>query len=149
LPGIGQARHGLDVDVSVHELGANGARKTATATVNRSGGGLQQGMEESHFTINIPIEAAERDAAIGEYVSDLRQQAATLPNEVERAAALRLLDAARNPALSVPFFRQHRAGLFGIECRVLDEGRVLGVARTTLEVVFKGRVFDQEAFRKK
>jgi hypothetical protein len=106
-------------------------------------------MEETHFTIDILMEAAERDAAIGEYVSDLRQQAATLPNEVERAAVLRLLDAARNPALLVPFFRQRRAGLFGIECRVLDEGRVLGVARTTLEVVFKGRVFDQEAFRKK
>jgi hypothetical protein len=106
-------------------------------------------MEESHFTIDIPIDAAERDAAIGEYVSDLRQQAVALQNEAERAAALRLLDAARNPALLVPFFRQHRAGLFGIECRVLDEGRVLGVARTALEVVFKGRFFDQEAFRRK
>ena len=95
------------------------------------------------------MEAAERDAAIGEYVSDLRQQAATLPNEVERAAALRLVDAARNPALLVPFFRQNRAGLFEIECRLLDDGRVLGVGRTTLEVLFNGRFFDQEAFRRK
>ena len=106
-------------------------------------------MEETHFTIDIPIEAAERDAAIGEYLSDLKQHVVALPNEVERAAALRLLDAARNPVLFVSLFRQHRAGLFEIECRVLDEGRVQGVGRATLEVLFKGRFFDQEAFRRK
>jgi hypothetical protein len=149
FPAIGQVRYGLDVDVSVYDLGANRARKAVTATVNRSGSGLQRGMEEAHFTIDIPIDSAERDTAIREYISDVMRQAASSPNEAERAAALHLQDAAKNPQYFVSLFRQHRAGLFEIECRVLDEGRVLGVGRATLEVLFKGRFFDQEAFRKK
>lgn len=146
-PAMGRAQFGLDVNVTVYDLG--GARKVVPATVNRSGGGLQRGMEEAYFTVDIPIDAAERDAAIGEYLSDLRRQVTAFPNEAERAAALRLLDAAKNPVYFAALFRQHRTGLFEIECRVIDEGRVLGVARTTLEVLFKGRFFDQEAFRKK
>jgi len=39
--------------------------------------------------------------------------------------------------------RQHRVGLFQVEFRILDEGRLAGVAGSDLEVVVKGNFFDQ------
>jgi hypothetical protein len=39
--------------------------------------------------------------------------------------------------------RQHRVGRFHVEFRILDEGRLDGVARVDLEVLLKGSFFDQ------
>jgi hypothetical protein len=53
------------------------------------------------------------------------------------------------PGVFERIFAQQRIGHFQVECRLLDEGRLIGTGRGDLEVLFKGRFFDQDPFRKK
>jgi hypothetical protein len=68
----------------------------------------------------------------------------SLPNEKERTLAPILKG--MGPEAFTQIFRQHRVGRFQVECRVFDEGRLLGIGHVDLEILFKGRFFDQDAF---
>ena len=48
----------------------------------------------------------------------------------------------KDPETLAQIVNQHRVGRFQVECRVLDTGRVMGVGRVDLEVLFKGRFSD-------
>ena len=48
-----------------------------------------------------------------------------------------------DPRGMAQMMRQHRVGLFRVEFRILDEGRLAGIAGFDLEVVSKGSFFDQ------
>ena len=137
---------GLKADVRVYQLSPTGARTVVPASVNVSGGGGNQTTESVWFDLSIPVESAERDAAIRDYITDLTARAGGSPDGRDRALAPAV--AAMKPDVFVGLFRQHRIGLFRVECRVLDGDRLLGIGAVALEVLFKGRFFDQEAFRK-
>ncbi len=115
--------------------------------VDVSGSGGDSESEYVSFYVDIPVDPSDRDSAIRKYLSDLASSAASSPDEKERKQG-RLLQKMGPQALT-PIFRQHRVGRFQVDCRVLDEGRVIGMGRADLDVLFKGRFFDQDVFRKK
>jgi len=144
----GTVQHGLKVDATVYQVSPSRVRGIVPSRVNVSGGGLGDSESEYvRFYVDIPVDPSERDAAIRKYLSDLASSAASSPNEEEREQA-RLVEKMGPQALT-PIFRQHRVGRFQVGCRLLDEGRVVGVGRADLEVLFEGRFFDQQAFGKK
>ena len=132
--------------MSVYQVSPAGTRTVVPAAVNVSGGGGDQTTESVWFDLSIPVESSERDAAIREYIAELAGLAGASPDSRERAMAPTV--AAMKPETFVGLFRQHRIGSFRVECRVLDGDRLLGIGEVALEVLFKGRFFDQEGFRK-
>jgi hypothetical protein len=137
---------GLKADARVYQVSPTGARTVVPASVNVSGGGGDQATESVWFDLNIPVEIAERDAAIRDYLSDLSDRAGASLDGRDRALAPAI--AAMKPEVFVGLFRQHRIGSFRVECLVLDGDRLVGTGAVALDVLFKGRFFDQEAFRK-
>jgi hypothetical protein len=137
---------GLKADVRVYQVSPTGARTVVPASVNLSGGGGDQTTESVWFDLNIPVESAERDAAIRDYITELMGRAGASSDGRDRALAPTV--SAMKPEMFVGLFRQHRIGSFRVECPVLDGDRLLGIGEVALEVLFKGRFFDQEAFRK-
>jgi hypothetical protein len=142
-PVLNNPDYGVKADVTVYELAPDGTRKAVRSSVQSSGGGGDPRTEYDSFTLSIPVDDAERDQAIRDFVRELSERVAASPNEIDRVAAQRLLPLAQaNPQMLVPMFRQHRIGRFEAECRVLDQGRLLGVGRAQFEVLFTGRFFD-------
>jgi hypothetical protein len=137
---------GQRVEATVYQE-AGGVRTIVPSAVNLSGGGGDAQSEYVAFTLDIPIESQERDAAIRDYLTAVARAAASSTNERERAIAATVQSTAAS-ALA-PMFRQHRVGRFHVECRVLDDGRQVAVGSGDFEILFKGRFFDQEAFRQK
>jgi hypothetical protein len=143
-PVLNNPDYGVRAEVTVYELAPDGTREVVRSSTQSSGGGGDLRTEYDYFTLTIPIDDGERDQAIREYLQELSRMAEASPNEIERAAAQRLLPLAQaNPQMLVPIFRQHHVGRFEAECRVMDQGRLLGIGRTEFEVLFKGRFFDQ------
>jgi hypothetical protein len=140
-------QNGLKVDATVYQVSPSGVRSIVPSRVSVSGSGGNSASEYVNFDVDIPVDPSERDAAIRKYLSDLANSAASSPNEKEREQG-RLLQKMGPQALT-PIFRQHRIGRFQVDCRVQDEGRVIGLGRADLDVLFKGRFFDQDEFRKK
>jgi hypothetical protein len=122
----------------------NGVRKLVPSTVNCCGGPGDANFERDSFDLDIPINASERDAAIKAYYSEVAQSAASSsdPREREKAQLVQKI----MPQALVPYFRQNRVGRFQVDCRVLDEGKVIATGRADFEVVFKGNFFDQPQF---
>ena len=136
--------YGVSVEVTVYEVNPGGTRTVVRSTVQDHGGGGDPRTEWASFYIGIPLDDSERDIAIRDFLQDFSRVVAASPSATERAAGQRLLPLAQaNPEVLAGMFRQHRVGRFQLECRVLDQGRLLGVARTDLEVIFKGRFFEQ------
>jgi len=135
--------------VTVYQISPSGVRSIVPSRLNCCGGGGGGDSESEYvgFVVDIPVDPSERDAAIRKYLSDLASSAASSPNEKEREQG-RLLQK-MGPSALAPIFRQLRVGRFQVDCRVLDEGRVIGMGRAQLDVLFKGRFFDQDVFRKK
>jgi hypothetical protein len=127
LPASG-VLYALQVEATVYAAPLNGKRSAVLAKVASVGSGSDGTTDFVDFVLDIPLEPSERDAAIRKYLKEVGGPAAA-----EQAFA--------------GIFRQHRLGRFEVECRVLDEGRVVGTARTELAVVFTGNFFDQEGFR--
>jgi hypothetical protein len=138
---------GQRVEATVYQEAASGVRTIVPSAVTLSGGGGDAQSEYVAFTLDIPIESEERDAAIRDYLTAVARAAASSTNERERAMAATVQSTAAS-ALA-PMFRQHRVGRFHVECRVLDDGRQVAVGSGDFEILFKGRFFDQEAFRQK
>jgi hypothetical protein len=143
----GTVQHSLKVDATVYQVSPSGVRSIVPSRVSVSGSGGNSESEYVNFGVDIPVDPSERDAAIRKYLSDLASSAASSPNQKEREQG-RLLQKMGPQALT-PIFRQHRVGRFQVDCRVLDEGRVIGMGRADLDVLFKGRFFDQDEFRRK
>jgi hypothetical protein len=140
LPQSGQQRL-LTVEAVVYQLSEQAATTLVPSRVTQSGGGADLQSESINFYLDIPIEDAERDAATRAFLADLTRQAASSPNETERAQATRLQD--MDPRVLAQTVRQHRVGRFRVEFRILDEGRLVDVAPLDLEVISKGTFFDQ------
>jgi hypothetical protein len=113
--------------------------------VNTTGGGGDTQSEYVSFVLDVPIDAAERDAAIKDYVSEITRAAGASLNERERAMMATLQAGGSSPFAAL--FRQHRVGRYRVDCRLLDEGRQVAASSAEFEVLFKGRYFDQPGFR--
>ena len=137
----------LHAEAIVYEVAADNTRKIVESIASSRGGGGDASSEYQSLSLSIPIDSSERDAASREYLAYVVSRAASSTDEQERAMAPTLQ--AIGPSAFTRIFGQHRVGHFQVECRVLDEGRLLGEGRADLEVLFKGRFFDQDAFRKK
>ena len=136
-----QVQYPFTVQAAVYQLSETGQKTLVPSSVSASG---TQGDTESEavlFYLDIPIDDAERDAAVQAFIAAVARQAAASPNEVERAQAARV--ASVDPRGMAQVMRQHRIGHFRVEFRILDEGRLDSVAGVDLEVVFKGNFFDQ------
>jgi hypothetical protein len=131
----------LTVEAVVYQTSATGPQTLVPSGVAASGTQGDTQSEGVLFYLDIPIDEAERDAAIRAFIAALTRRAAASPNEAERAQAARL--AAADPRGMALMMRQHRVGRFHVEFRILDEGRLDGVARVDLEVLLKGSFFDQ------
>jgi hypothetical protein len=123
---------GLKAEATVYQIAPDGARTIVASSVHPTGGGGDAQSERVTFTLDVPIDTAERDAAIKAYIAGIGGAAAAVP-----------------PSTFVPLFRQHRVGRYRVDCRLLDEGRQLAASSAEFEVLFKGRFFDQPGFRAK
>src|SRR5258708_10102006 len=81
---------GLRAEVTVSQVDATGTRKIVASSVNNIGGGGDPVSENVEFTLDIPLDSSERDAAIREYLAAVTAAAASLPDAKDRAFALRL-----------------------------------------------------------
>jgi hypothetical protein len=131
----------------VYEVAADNTRKIVESIASSRGGGGDTNSEYVSLSLSIPIDSSEREAASREYLAYLVSHAESSTDNEERAMAPILQKI--GPSAFTGIFGQHRVGHFQEECRVVDQGRLLGVGRADLEVLFKGRFFDQDAFRKK
>ena len=138
---------GLQAQATVYQIKPDGTRTIVASSVNSTGGGGDTQAEYVTFILDIPIDVAERDAAIRDYISEMARAAAAATISPPPAMAGTLQ--AGGAAAFVPLFRQHRAGRFHVECRVIDAGQPVANGAAELEVLFKGRFFDEPAFRVK
>jgi len=141
---------GLKAEITVRQIGADGAKTVVPAKANVSGGGGDATTETVYFQVDIPVDAAERDAAIREYLTATAAAAAASTNEFERAQAVTLQKLAEAGSAGPVFeqmYSQQRVGSFEIECRALDGDRAIVTGRVNVDVLFKGRFFDQDGFR--
>lgn len=138
----------LTVEATVYQLSASGSRMLVRSAVAPSGGGGDQQTEWVNFSLDIPIDDAERDAAVTRYIDQFVATLASSSNALERAEAerLRSLGSRGTDQLALGFrqmFQQHRAGRFHMDVRLLDGGRVVNTGGFDFEVVFKGSFFEE------
>jgi len=147
-PGV--VRNGLKAETTVYQISADGTRSLVPSEVNVSGGGLSDAKEWVDFYINIPLDPAERDAEIRRYLANLERLMADepLPEQDRQQQEEQVHHWRMNPQALAAIISQYRVGRFQVDCRVLDGGRVIGVGRVDLEVLFKGR-FSEAALGKK
>jgi hypothetical protein len=141
LPQSGQQLP-LTVEAVVYHVSDDGAKVRVPSQVMASGSGADLQAESISFYLDIPLGDAEREAASRSFLAELARLAKSSPNESERAQMARLLQFADARTMAQTI-RQHRAGRFHVEFRVLDETRLVGVPSLDLEVVDKGAFFDQ------
>ncbi len=132
----GEYRHALKVATTAVELFPDGSKKVVPSEAQEFGGRSDDVMDIEWVTFNVrlPIESAERD-----------EEARRLFAKLEEARPLQLSDEARQQALkniTENMIAQHRIGHFQLECRVMDEERVVSTGRVEMEVLFKGRISD-------
>ena len=137
----GSFRNGLKADATVYNMSADGTRKSVPSDVNATGGGLDGDTEWVDFYIHIPLDDAERDAEIRRYIANLEGWKTDQSQELIRHLR-------KNPQALAPMITQNRAGLFEVDCRVLDGEAVIGVGTVDLEVLFTGRFSDAVAKKK-
>jgi hypothetical protein len=131
----GESRNALRVSATVYKVSQDGSKKLVRSEALVTGGGFTPNEEFSLFHLNIPLDQAEREAEAQRLyarMEDAMPQLREGSEESRRKAVEGLAE----------FVSQHRVGRFLVECRVLDEERVLGVGSVELEVLFKGRFSD-------
>lgn len=130
----GEFRNGLKAATTVYEISADNRKKLVASEANRSGEGGESGQEYVEFSVHIPLAPKERETEARRSVA---RMVTSLPqgefSEEDRQRAVKNIQ---------KFIYQHRVGRFYIECRVLDEKRVIGIGTVELEVLFKGRFSD-------
>ena len=135
----GESRNGLRAATTAYKISPDGSKRLVPSEVHQTGGGgggfgPDPEPEWVDFYVDIPLESAERDAEARRYLAKLEK---SMPLEqITGDACQRALERAREVV------NQHRAGHFQVECRILDDDRVMGVSVVELEVLFKGRFSD-------
>ena len=126
--------NGLKAATRVFEVSANGSQKLVPSEVNVTGGGSSPDQEYVFFYLQIPLEAAAREAEARRFLAKMENYGPEwrLSEEARPQAMERLRESVY----------QHRVGRFRVECRVLDEKRVIGMGTVELEVLFKGSFSD-------
>ena len=141
-------RHGLSAEVTVETLSGGAVPAEVPSSIVESGGGADTRSEWVSFTLEIPIDPAERDAAIRDYMDEVIAEAAASADPDAQALSSALQDGRTNASRALAQgFLQHRVGSFRVQCRVLDEGEVIGTSSIDLDVVFRGGFFEQEQYR--
>lgn len=140
-------RHGLSAEVTVETLSGGAVPAEVPSSIVESGGGADTRSEWVSFTLEIPIDPAERDAAIRDYMDEVIAEAAASADPDAQALSSALQDGRTNASRALAQgFLQHRVGSFRVQCRVLDEGEVIGTSSIDLDVVFRGGFFEQEQY---
>jgi hypothetical protein len=135
----GESHNGLSAATTAYKISPDGSKKSVPSEVHQSGGGgggfgSNPEPESVTFYVQIPLEAAERDAEARRYLAKLEKSIA--PEQITEGAHQQALDRTRE------FVYQDRVGHFQVECRILDGDRLIGVGVVDLEVLFKGRFSD-------
>ncbi len=138
----------MTVEAVVYHLSEDGARIRVQSQVMASGSAGDLKAESIYFYLDIPLGDAEREAASRSFLAEVARLAKSSPNETERAQMARLLQFADARTMAQTI-RQHRAGRFHVEFRVLDETRLVGAPSLDFEVIDKGAFFDQMLHAKK
>jgi hypothetical protein len=138
---------GLNADVVVSTMDPSGAKHEIPSRVIGHGGTGSKKSECVTFYLDIPIDPTEREAAIRRYLDAVVAEAKSSGKEDEQSFLP--VVSQMGPGAFDNIFRQHRVGQFEVECYVLDRGRVVGVGRTNLEVVFDRHFFEQDVFQLK
>ena len=131
----GESRNALKVTTKVYEVSQDGTKKLVPSDALVTGGGFTRDEEFSLFHLQIPLDPAERKAEAERFYAGMEHAEPQLRQRSEESwqqAIERLQE----------LVYQHRVGRFLVECRVLDEERVLGIGAVQLEVLFKGRFSD-------
>jgi hypothetical protein len=132
----GEGRYVLKVVTVASQISVDGSKKPVPSEVHPTGGGFGSDPEKEwvDFYVHIPLEPAERDAEVEEYLAKLEK---SMPaQKITEAARRQALDRIRE------LVSQHRVGHFQVECRILDGDRVIGIGVVEVEVLFKGRFSD-------
>jgi len=138
----GESRSGLRAATTAYEISPNGSKKLVPSEVHYvggGGGGFGPGPEPEwvDFYVQVPLDSEELDAEARRYLAKLEasmtpEQKTQFTPETQKKALERLR----------PLVYQHRVGHFQLDCRVLDDSRVMGADVVELEVLFKGRFSD-------
>ncbi len=121
---------------------------TRPSQVMASGSAGNLKAESIYFYLDIPLGDAEREAASRSFLAEVAGLAKSSPNETERAQMARLLQFADARTMAQTI-RQHRAGRFHVEFRVLDETRLRGCSVPRFRGNRQGRVLQSDVARKK
>lgn len=129
----GEFRGELSVTTIAYQIDQSDVRKEVPSEINISGGGQNGPQESVWFTINLPLDPADRMLEIQRWVDKLQEMSHRQYPDLSNQQAMETLS--HNVS-------QHRAGHFQVECRVMDGDRVIGVDVLEFEVLFKGRFSD-------
>jgi hypothetical protein len=135
----GETRLGLAAATTAYKISLDGSKELVPSEVKQSGGGFQHDpeLEWVNFYVHIQLNDAERDAETQRYVDKLfKSMTPEQLKQIPEGAHQRALERMRE------FVYQNRLGHFYLECRILDDDRVMGVGVVELEVLFKGRFSD-------
>ena len=132
----GESRGGLKVTTAAYQISPDGSKKPAPSEVHQTAGGFDpnSGPEWVKFYVHIPLKPAERDAEARRFLAKLDK--ATNQSKPAERLDQRQLEKVREVVY------QQRVGHFRVECRVLDDDRMMGVCVVEFEVLFKGRFSD-------
>jgi hypothetical protein len=136
----GESHNALTAATTSYKISPDGSRQLVVSEVHSEGGGSDPQQEWTLFLVHIPLEPAELDTEARRYLANMENQLA----KEKSMPPVPLTDQAQQQALESlrQVVYQHRVGHFLVECRVLDEDQVIGVAVVELEVLFKGRFSD-------
>jgi len=135
----GERRNGLRAATTAYLISSDGSKTLVGSEAMVHGGGFgpnANGDEQEYvdFYVHIPLEPAERDNEARRYFAKLENS--LLPEQMSEDARQRAMERIGEMVY------QHRVGHFQLDCRVLDDDRVMGVGVIELEVLFKGRFSD-------
>ena len=135
----GESRNGLTAATTAYKISPDGSKKLVPSKVHELGGGgggfgPDPEPEWVDFYVHIPLEPAERDAEARKYLAKVEKS--MVPEQITEEAHQRRLERVRE------LVYQLRVGHFLVECRILDDDRVMGVGVVEFEVLFKGRFSD-------
>jgi len=138
----GESRNGLTAAITAYKISADGSKKLVPAKVRVFGGGgdgfgPDPEPEYVDFYVHIPLDSEELDAEVRRYLAKVEQSMTP-----EQKSQLKKDDWERGLERHREFVYQHRVGHFQLNCRVLDDSRVMGSDIVELEVLFKGRFSD-------
>lgn len=123
--------------MTVYTISTDGDKSSVPSDVNVSGGGFSDGTEWVDFYLQILLDPVERDEEIRRLLANLKRSSAD-----DKQVQTRIQSLMAHPQALASIVSQSRSGIFQVECRVLDENRVMGIGRIGLEVLFKGRFSD-------